>query len=479
MKIQCSECKSKYNIKDEKVPDAGAKIKCPKCQNIISVTKPKPESPPLPPSKKAVQSDMPRNNQPKPINSENSKPKVSKKMVYSLAAVVVLALLWFTVGLPMRDAQSAKWDKSNKEAMASENKRMAESLKIARGETTKQEYKPSTSDTVANDKSEYFTKIVDNIREIEWGISPDNIPNITKNSTIEDYKKYKISSYSSGENKYFTFFDNKLFLIGEYSNVREKAEMKLDYLIKKFGEGEIKEFNIGEGIEWKTDNITINFIINPNKNNESYVNFYHSELFAAKEEYREKIDTQQNIAATSNNSQNDKKGLAVQGFYIGMPLAEIVEVLNGKHSEIFKEFELTPLFSWEHEYLKKAPEKPVEIRNEGGLRVYKYDHCFIYENKIINGRFCDFVGDENGKTIKIFISKSAVNALFNVEDMTTEKFVQTFIDAYKIPNMEPIFGDNLSMRWEYTSPDGFKIVIGNDKSIVMEKVAKAKERNFS
>lgn len=45
MKIQCSSCKSNYNIKDEKIPEAGAKIKCPKCQNIISVRKSETELP--------------------------------------------------------------------------------------------------------------------------------------------------------------------------------------------------------------------------------------------------------------------------------------------------------------------------------------------------------------------------------------------------------------------------------------------------
>jgi predicted Zn finger-like uncharacterized protein len=43
MKVQCSKCESKYNIKDEKIPDAGTKVKCPKCQNVISVMKPEPE----------------------------------------------------------------------------------------------------------------------------------------------------------------------------------------------------------------------------------------------------------------------------------------------------------------------------------------------------------------------------------------------------------------------------------------------------
>jgi len=47
MKVQCSKCKSSYNISDEKVPAAGANIKCPKCQNIIAVKKIEMTSPPI------------------------------------------------------------------------------------------------------------------------------------------------------------------------------------------------------------------------------------------------------------------------------------------------------------------------------------------------------------------------------------------------------------------------------------------------
>jgi len=43
MKVQCSKCESKYTIKDEKIPDSGAKLKCPECQHIINVVKTEPE----------------------------------------------------------------------------------------------------------------------------------------------------------------------------------------------------------------------------------------------------------------------------------------------------------------------------------------------------------------------------------------------------------------------------------------------------
>ena len=39
MKVQCDNCKAKYNISDDKIPDGGTKIKCPKCQSVISIMK--------------------------------------------------------------------------------------------------------------------------------------------------------------------------------------------------------------------------------------------------------------------------------------------------------------------------------------------------------------------------------------------------------------------------------------------------------
>lgn len=57
MNVQCLDCDSKYTIKNEKIPDVGAKIKCPKCQNSISVMKPQLKIPALPTDELALKSD--------------------------------------------------------------------------------------------------------------------------------------------------------------------------------------------------------------------------------------------------------------------------------------------------------------------------------------------------------------------------------------------------------------------------------------
>lgn len=52
MIVECSNCHSKYNVDENKIPSAGVKVRCPKCQNIILIKKedvlPRVEPPPPP-----------------------------------------------------------------------------------------------------------------------------------------------------------------------------------------------------------------------------------------------------------------------------------------------------------------------------------------------------------------------------------------------------------------------------------------------
>ena len=100
-----------------------------------------------------------------------------------------------------------------------------------------------------------------------------------------------------------------------------------------------------------------------------------------------------------------------------------------------------------------------------------------HKNEILNGNHCSFKGSRDGKLIEINLTAEVVNKMFNVADMSAENFVQAFIDAYKIPDMTPDWNGSINW-WEYTSPEGFKIKIYENKDIRIEKVAKAKERNF-
>ncbi|MGB9720497.1 MAG: zinc-ribbon domain-containing protein [bacterium] len=48
MIVECTNCHSKYNIDQNKIPATGVKVRCPKCQNVISITKEIPQPTPVP-----------------------------------------------------------------------------------------------------------------------------------------------------------------------------------------------------------------------------------------------------------------------------------------------------------------------------------------------------------------------------------------------------------------------------------------------
>lgn len=44
MIIVCPECSTKFKVKDERIPDAGAKVRCARCKHVFHIDKPAPET---------------------------------------------------------------------------------------------------------------------------------------------------------------------------------------------------------------------------------------------------------------------------------------------------------------------------------------------------------------------------------------------------------------------------------------------------
>jgi len=193
---------------------------------------------------------------------------------------------------------------------------------------------------------------------------------------------------------------------------------------------------------------------------------------------------------------NAKETLKIKGFYIGMSLDKAVKLLNEKYKDIALNSHV--LFGVDVGDNETLPaEKPVRI--EGGT--YYFDHDISYKNSVSleNFELVDpfstvmnpvkfFIkADESGKVILIFFSPWVVNKLFNVKDMDGESFAQTFINNYSIPQLKPEIiesiegGDGylLGQVWTYTSDKGFKVTIAEDKTLLIKKVASAKERKFN
>ncbi|MGQ9701701.1 MAG: zinc-ribbon domain-containing protein [bacterium] len=87
MIVECTNCHSKYNVDENKIPPGGVKVRCPKCQSIISVKKevsvpttvepppvpkveppppPKVEEPAIPKAKESVAQKIPVPKPPEP-----------------------------------------------------------------------------------------------------------------------------------------------------------------------------------------------------------------------------------------------------------------------------------------------------------------------------------------------------------------------------------------------------------------------------
>jgi predicted Zn finger-like uncharacterized protein len=55
MVVECSNCHAKYNIDENKIPPAGVKVRCQKCQHIIFIKREEPVPQPIEPEKEPVQ----------------------------------------------------------------------------------------------------------------------------------------------------------------------------------------------------------------------------------------------------------------------------------------------------------------------------------------------------------------------------------------------------------------------------------------
>lgn len=71
MIVECTTCHAKYNVDDKKIPPAGVKVRCHKCQNIIVIQKPEPVTPPvIPPVAPVPEVKAPPVPEPTPIPPE-------------------------------------------------------------------------------------------------------------------------------------------------------------------------------------------------------------------------------------------------------------------------------------------------------------------------------------------------------------------------------------------------------------------------
>lgn len=184
-------------------------------------------------------------------------------------------------------------------------------------------------------------------------------------------------------------------------------------------------------------------------------------------------NSERGMIPTSNS-----EALKIKGFYIGMSIDEAVKLLNEKYKDVLLKDGTCNVSVLKGE--TPPFERPVEILHAYDGDVYCFDHFVSFNNEVHSP--ININADKSGKVIFIEFSQSAVDKLFNVEDMDAKSFSQAFMNNYSIPELAPCswfneFGGDI-YAWCYTSDKGFKVVITGSKDLYIEKVASSKERKF-
>lgn len=133
--------------------------------------------------------------------------------------------------------------------------------------------------------------------------------------------------------------------------------------------------------------------------------------------------------------------LVIKGFYIGMSAEELLRTIKEVHKLPASQFSYKPQDHWATIYLGGRADEEINIRLNS-------------DNKVFH----------------INMGNLAVNTFFNAQQLNLDEFIQSFVNAYHIPEMAPrTLPDSNQRVHEYISPDGVRVDIFSDKSILIQK----------
>lgn len=78
--------------------------------------------------------------------------------------------------------------------------------------------------------------------------------------------------------------------------------------------------------------------------------------------------------------------------------------------------------------------------------------------------------DNSDKLVYVSIPHRCASILFNDPNMTAQEFCKTFIESYKIPEMNYDVGMNGVGFWKYTSPDNVMVIVTSAKDVFLKRV---------
>lgn len=163
------------------------------------------------------------------------------------------------------------------------------------------------------------------------------------------------------------------------------------------------------------------------------------------------IATSISFASFFDGSPSDLK---IKGMYIGMPIDDALVSCK-------KAVEGTSVSNWAE-----------------AMKIEKFDDGT--SNIVIRNGFgmplLMVVADNKGEVLAFAFEWPAVNAIFNAKDMELKEFAQMFIDAYKIPELNP---DEKGENLVYNMDCGVKVMITKDKGVAIAKTQTQTERKAS
>lgn len=136
--------------------------------------------------------------------------------------------------------------------------------------------------------------------------------------------------------------------------------------------------------------------------------------------------------------------LVVKGFYAGMPVQEAKNIIEKNYASL-----LTKGLSTSD----VTDNKQFSIVRADGEGMHDYIKLFVSK--------------ADNKVYDIRMGPGLVDKLFNIAGVEGLKFKEDFMKMHQIPKMD--FDGN---GWKYTSPEGYEVMLNNEKSLIIRSTSR-------
>jgi hypothetical protein len=240
-------------------------------------------------------------------------------------------------------------------------------------------------------------------------------------------------------------------------------------------------YSLGEGVE--KNNSKADELLEAAKKNDDYYNKH-------KEQVDDAINT--NNGATDKTQHFDPSNIKIKGFYIGMDIRSVPELLDKKlagSDSVYETFfdpdekSFIHILIYNKDIQSFLAGKNQRLPKESfSTRLYEVGRGAERLAEVLPGLNATgdgvFHASANGQVETIVLTSRLVNFLFNSYDMSIEDFLHSIVNAYHIPELKQSYL-NGGPSWSYTSPVGDKITILEQKAIILNKVPNENERKAS